>query len=290
MSCPHPTVCEVDRLASPSCVCPQCATGDSATPVCASDGVTYVSECHFMRSKCLHHLRRRHETHPVKQEFQSLHLLRHPDHSNNDRENQTQTLLYVQDTDLITRDKNRVSDPVILHTGSCRGVGSQLSSSRSGGRADESDLCRQTKCPFSGVCHVEQNLKGIVSCRCPDCTDDQQPVCGSDGTTYANECFLRKESCQRQAIITAIHAGHCRGCQDLNCTHYSRCQISPNGKAECLCPECPALAHKRLVCGSNGITYDSECQLEMKSCESGSRISVSKDGPCGEFMNRSHWQ
>lgn len=132
---------------------------------------------------------------------------------------------------------------------------------------------------------MEENLKGIVSCRCPDCTDDQQAVCGSDGTTYTNECFLRKQSCERQAMISVLHEGHCRGCQDLNCTHYSRCQIRAAGKAECLCPECPVLAKKKPICGSNGLTYDSLCDLQRKACESRTNTGVWKDGPCGQFLN-----
>lgn len=229
-----------------------------------------------MRSKCLHHHRRRHQSHQ-----EPLHLLRHPDHEIREH-NVTQQLMHVQDPDLITRDKSRTAEPVILHPGSCRG-----NPPSSVSLPDESELCRQTKCRFSGVCQVEQNLKGIVRCSCPDCTEDQQPVCGSDGATYKNECFLRKESCERQMVISMVHTGHCRGCQDLNCTHFSRCQIASNGRAECQCPECPAPAQKRPVCGSNGITYESECQLQMKSCESGSKISVWKEGACGEFMNRS---
>lgn len=236
-----------------------------------------------MRSKCLHHHHRRHQSQPEKE---PLHLLRHPDHEN--RDNMTQQPLHVQEADMITRDKSGTVEAVILHPGRCRGSGRQPSGdSHPANTPDESDLCRQTKCPFSGICQVEENLKGIVRCACPDCTEDEQPVCGSDGATYKNECFLRKESCERQMVISVVHAGHCRGCRDLNCTHFSRCQIGSTGRAECLCPECPVSAQKRPVCGSNGITYESECLLQMKSCESGSRISVWKEGPCGEFMNRS---
>ena len=223
------------------------------TPVCASDGVTYSSECHFMRSKCLHHHQQQRQR---QSQYQSLHLLHHPDH-NSVNISQNQHLL-IQEVDLIAAANTSTADAVIVHPGACRGSQNRSASpAHPAERTLQPDLCARTTCSFSGVCQVEENLKGIVSCRCPDCTDDQQAVCGSDGTTYTNECFLRKQSCERQAMISVVHEGHCRGCQDLNCSHHSRCQISAAGKAECLCPECPVLAKKKPVCGSNGLTYES---------------------------------
>lgn len=274
-------ICDVDRFGTASCVCPQCPADAFVTPVCVSDGVTYSSECHFTRSKCLHHHQQQRQR---QSQYQSLHLLHHPDHQNSVNSSHNQQHLFIQEIDLMTPDNKSQTEAVIVHAGACRGSQGRSSTGNPVPAPVQPDLCARTTCPFSGVCQVEENLKGIVSCRCPDCTDDKQPVCGSDRKTYTNECFLRKQSCERQAMISVLHEGHCRQCQDMNCSHYSTCQITAAGTEECLCPQCP-LPGKKPVCGSNGLTYESECELQMKSCESRVSIAVWKDGPCGELIS-----
>ena len=76
---------------------------------------------------------------------------------------------------------------------------------------------------------------------CPKfCPEFLDPICGSDGVTYDNPCFLARESCQEKKVIVAVSRGPCPFGED------------PLG------PPCPNLCPLiyRPVCGSDGNTYD----------------------------------
>uniref|UniRef100_A0A803XXC1 Kazal-like domain-containing protein n=1 Tax=Meleagris gallopavo TaxID=9103 RepID=A0A803XXC1_MELGA len=42
-----------------------------------------------------------------------------------------------------------------------------------------------------------------------DCHTNYIPVCGSNGDTYQNECFLRRAACKHQKEITMVSRGPC---------------------------------------------------------------------------------
>ncbi|KAK1875378.1 Tomoregulin-1 [Dissostichus eleginoides] len=41
------------------------------------------------------------------------------------------------------------------------------------------------------------------------CNKKYIPVCGSNGDTYQNECFLRRASCKKQRNISILSEGQC---------------------------------------------------------------------------------
>ena len=53
-------------------------------------------------------------------------------------------------------------------------------------------------------------INGKATCRCKlMCRLDTEPVCGSDGETYANECVMKSESCLSKKLIEVQHKGRC---------------------------------------------------------------------------------
>lgn len=75
-------------------------------------------------------------------------------------------------------------------------------------RSEIPDLpCEAHYCPFNGECFVSN---GVPSCKCIDtCSHAYEPVCGSNGETFINECRLRADSCIRQLNIFTRYVGSC---------------------------------------------------------------------------------
>ena len=68
--------------------------------------------------------------------------------------------------------------------------------------------CALLKCDFYAECSAQ--LDGSLQCVCPTrCPLFFNPVCGSDGYTYPNQCTLQVESCKTRTRITVVKQGQC---------------------------------------------------------------------------------
>uniref|UniRef100_A0A8C5HGP2 Agrin n=1 Tax=Gouania willdenowi TaxID=441366 RepID=A0A8C5HGP2_GOUWI len=129
-----------------------------------------------------------------------------------------------------------------------------------------------TNCSFGAICDAQSKL-----CVCPsECVDSHHPVCGSDGATYHNECELHVRACKEQMDLRVVSQGECKTCGSTVCAWGARCVQN-----KCECPECLDEPYS-LVCGSDGSTYNNECELRLVSCMLQKRIDVTKSGSCDE--------
>ncbi|XP_023330001.1 very low-density lipoprotein receptor [Eurytemora carolleeae] len=105
---------------------------------------------------------------------------------------------------------------------------------------------------------------------CPtSCPNDDIPVCGDNSKTYRNECEMRMEECTLGMVININYKGECRsttGCSDL----------------------CESTSTQR-VCGSDRLTYDNVCQLQIQACQTATNITVVHQGECSNCHPLNEW-
>ena len=74
---------------------------------------------------------------------------------------------------------------------------------------------------------------------------------------------------------------HADACEEMKCTHGSKCVAAPDGKASCQCIfECHAEATEKL-CGTDGRTYRNRCEFDQRLCSHQDDIYILREGPCG---------
>lgn len=68
--------------------------------------------------------------------------------------------------------------------------------------------CAQINCRFYSKCVERPNGQAVCICN-GSCKLSLDPVCGSNGRTYINECFLRADACKKRQGIVVLQRGAC---------------------------------------------------------------------------------
>ena len=113
-------------------------------------------------------------------------------------------------------------------------------------------------------------------------------VCGTDGITYNNECYLKAHACRtNDSNLKIDHFGSCRhedhplfGNSDP--FPVAALESESDGDEEGLTCEEKIMCRFLLVpvCGSDRTTYVNECQMRLQACIQGKRIFAVNDGTC----------
>ncbi|XP_038626645.1 tomoregulin-1 [Tachyglossus aculeatus] len=166
-------------------------------------------------------------------------------------------------------------------------------------REPDARICDESSCKYGGVCKEDEDG---LKCACQfQCHTNYVPVCGSNGDTYQNECFLRRASCKHQKEITVVARGPCysdngsgsgEGEEDGSGTEVHR-KLSKCGvckyKAECdedaenvgcVCNiDCSGYSFNP-VCASDGSSYNNPCFVREASCLRQEQIDIRYLGHC----------
>ncbi|XP_075350305.1 tomoregulin-1 [Mycteria americana] len=181
------------------------------------------------------------------------------------------------------------------------GKGKGINCSELNVRESDVRVCDESSCKYGGVCKEEGDG---VKCACQfQCHTNYIPVCGSNGDTYQNECFLRRASCKHQKEITVVSRGPCysdngsgsgEGEYEGSGTEvqrkHSKCGVCKY-RAECdedaenvgcVCNiDCSGYSFNP-VCASDGSSYNNPCFVREASCLRQEQIDIRHLGHCSE--------
>uniref|UniRef100_A0A2K6EX85 Transmembrane protein with EGF like and two follistatin like domains 1 n=1 Tax=Propithecus coquereli TaxID=379532 RepID=A0A2K6EX85_PROCO len=187
------------------------------------------------------------------------------------------------------------------------GKGKSINCSELNVRESDVRVCDESSCKYGGVC--KEDGDGL-KCACQfQCHTNYIPVCGSNGDTYQNECFLRRAACKHQKEITVVARGPCYSDTGSGSgegeeegsgaeVHRKHSKCGPcKYKAECdedaenvgcVCNiDCSGYSFNP-VCASDGSSYNNPCFVREASCIKQEQIDIRHLGHCTGKIHSTH--
>lgn len=116
----------------------------------------------------------------------------------------------------------------------------------------------------------------ISSCQLSCSAEDLNPICGTDGRTYSNECFMKRWSCQSNKPIYVSYSGPCAS-DPVPEIIFAGLETEEQFIEDC---NLRCTNEYRPVCGNNGQTYDNPCHLDQTNCLEGTNVGIAFQGDC----------
>ncbi|XP_042159508.1 agrin isoform X1 [Oncorhynchus tshawytscha] len=287
VTCSYGSTCiqSSDSL-SAKCMCPLSCDGKPEQVVCGSDGQDYRNECELYKQAChtQKNFRLQHQGYcnPCKDSENSLNVACRVE----PRTRQPLTFAPPESCPPVNEplcasdSQTYESECHMTRTGMQKGI--ELRKIHPG-RCKKQEMCK-VECKFNGVCQVER-LGVRCSCEPIQCDGTYKPLCGKDGRSYVNDCERRRAECLAKAHIPVKQQGPCdlhapSPCLAKACEFGAVCVVK-NDKPVCECPEA-CLQTPDPVCGSDGHSYGSHCEMRATGCALQREIHIQHRGPCDE--------
>ncbi|XP_059088020.1 agrin-like [Tigriopus californicus] len=305
--------CIEDTNGNPKCVCQKCSN-DPAEEVCGSDGITYFSLCHLQRASCT--------------QGQDIYA-EHYGACDPCNEVTCKFGSYCSEGQCICRRECPDSyEPICASNGKTYFNYCFLEKDNCARQHDAN--FEQFKVVESRVCHEESPHCDGSICECPDgvkgplcnrCKTNywaftsfgcKECKCNQYGAE-SMDCNAQTGICPCKRGFSGDHCEICpdgtltteSGCISVSSTKYDRpipcgesqCNYgatcsNTGGRMRCICEiDCRnPLYYREAVCGTDGNTYRSECQLRQNSCRKQTDIAITNFAPCKDAPDQIYGQ